>query len=579
MSTTERFQPIYDIAAICAKKNLKNVVLCPGSRNAPLALAFIRHPDLVTKTFSDERSAGFIAIGLAQQSSSPSILLTTSGTAAYNLAPAIAEAYFGLIPLVVFTADRPTEWIGQQDGQTIFQYEIFGRHVKKSFQLPQDYDHDDAKWGLNRIVNEAINLSKQNPPGPVHVNIPFREPLYPQDNTPITYNDSPRIIEDHTPGPTLTAADKELISDIWPTFHNVLIVSGQQPADPTLVEALTTFFSYHNIPIVGEVISNMHPIAKVVRHADIFLGEARPDIKKTLRPDLLITFGGPLVSKHLKLFLREYPPHTHWHIQPDGAVADTFKSVSDIFHSPPTEFFDFLSSITRQENFESQKQNNFNKFWEVEERRAARTMETFFPQEELAEFELVKEVMNNLPSPCNLHLANSMSVRYANFVGLSSEQSGVIVYSNRGTSGIDGCTSTAIGHALENTGPNILITGDLAFFYDRNAFWHNYAIPNLRIVVLNNHGGVIFKMLDGPAQLPESDEYFVTRQSLHARKLCEEFGFEYLNLDNRRKLKNLMKDFFDFDGRTKILELQSDAQINKTVFDKMKQKMKGSYEA
>jgi 2-succinyl-5-enolpyruvyl-6-hydroxy-3-cyclohexene-1-carboxylate synthase len=172
-----------------------------------------------------------------------------------------------------------------------------------------------------------------------------------------------------------------------------------------------------------------------------------------------------------------------------------------------------------------------------------------------------------------------MSVRYANFIGLTMEQAGVKVYSNRGTSGIDGCTSTAIGHALADNGPNILITGDLAFFYDRNAFWHNYTIPNLRIVLLNNHGGVIFKMLDGPAQLPESDEYFVTRQSLHARKLCEEFGLEYLNLDNRRKLKNLMKDFFDFDGRTKILELQSDAQINKIVFDRMKQKMKESYEA
>ena len=172
-----------------------------------------------------------------------------------------------------------------------------------------------------------------------------------------------------------------------------------------------------------------------------------------------------------------------------------------------------------------------------------------------------------------------MSVRYANYIGLNSAHAGVKVYSNRGTSGIDGCTSTAVGHTLESAVPNILITGDLAFFYDRNAFWHNYPLPNLRIVLLNNHGGVIFKMLDGPSGLPESDEFFVTRQRLSGRKLCEEFSFDYLLLDNRRKLKNLLLDFFDFDGKTKVMELESDIHLNKEIFDQMKQQIRSSYEA
>jgi 2-succinyl-5-enolpyruvyl-6-hydroxy-3-cyclohexene-1-carboxylate synthase len=172
-----------------------------------------------------------------------------------------------------------------------------------------------------------------------------------------------------------------------------------------------------------------------------------------------------------------------------------------------------------------------------------------------------------------------MSVRYANFIGLHAEQKDIQVFSNRGTSGIDGCTSTAIGHALCNKTINVLITGDVAFFYDRNAFWHNYALPNLRVVLLNNHGGVIFGIIDGPGALPEAEEFFITRQRLTAKKLTEEFDFDHLKLDHPRKLKNLLNDFFYHDGRTKILEVETDLMLNKTIFENFKQKIKNSYES
>jgi 2-succinyl-5-enolpyruvyl-6-hydroxy-3-cyclohexene-1-carboxylate synthase len=206
-----------------------------------------------------------------------------------------------------------------------------------------------------------------------------------------------------------------------------------------------------------------------------------------------------------------------------------------------------------------------------------RCLENFL-DEELSELELVQEIIQNLPNNSNLHLANSMSVRYANFIGLSVAHTGIKVFSNRGTSGIDGCSSTSVGHALTSTEPHILITGDVAFFYDRNAFWHNYALPNLRIVLLNNHGGSIFNMIDGPAFQPEAAEYFITRQHLNAKKLCEEFDFEHLKLDSKRKIKNFLKDFFDFDGKTKVLELETDTHFNKTILENLKQKIKNSYE-
>ncbi len=170
-----------------------------------------------------------------------------------------------------------------------------------------------------------------------------------------------------------------------------------------------------------------------------------------------------------------------------------------------------------------------------------------------------------------------MSVRYANFVGIEAEKKGIHVYANRGTSGIDGCTSTAVGHSLNNEVPNFLITGDMAFFYDRNAFWHNYPLPNLHVLILNNHGGIIFNLIDGPGNVRERDEFFVTQQKLTAKYLAAEYGFDYLSIDSIKKIKNNLKDFFIFDGRTKILEMESSQEENKEAFEKFKQQIKSGY--
>jgi 2-succinyl-5-enolpyruvyl-6-hydroxy-3-cyclohexene-1-carboxylate synthase len=359
----------------------------------------------------------------------------------------------------------------------------------------------------------------------------------------------------------------------------VLIAAGQHTQDEELQIQLKTFTELHDLPVITDIISNFHSLENGVKHGDLFMGQASDDVKKSLQPDLLITFGQSLISKNTKNFLRKYMPVEHWHIQAQGPVADTFKNITCIFRSSPDSFFKFVSSLPVDKNFEHQKQRNYCKLWEVEERRAQRVIDSFFDQQkELAELELVRDVLRALPPGSSLHLANSMSVRYANFIGLQAEQKNIQVFSNRGTSGIDGCTSTSVGHCLASGKPTFLITGDVAFFYDRNAFWHNYPLENLRVILLNNHGGLIFNMIDGPAALPEAGEYFITRQVLSGKKLCEEFQLDHLLLDNRRKLKNVLKDFFDFDGKTKILELETDVALNKTLFDNLKLKIKKSYE-
>lgn len=578
-SLMQRFQPIYDIAELCARKGIEQVVLCPGSRCAPLTLAFARHPHITTRTISDERSAAFIALGMAQASRKTVALVCTSGSAAYNFAPAVAEAYFSHIPLLIFTADRPAEWIGQHDGQTIYQQEIYGKHVKYSFQLPQSYEHPDDQWAINRMVNEAINITQQQVQGPVHINIPFREPLYPSSEETITYSENIRVIENIAGHPVLGDSEKIKLLNTWTASHRILVVAGQLPHNEYLCEQLAIFSSLHRVPIVGDILSNLHPVESAIRHSDNFLGQAPHEVKKQLAPDLLITFGNSIISKNLKLFLRQFAPTHHWHIQAHGDVADTYQHVTQVLRTDIHEFFHFINSVDTLKNFESQKQSNYQKLWEVEERKVSQILDDFFPQESLGEFEIVQQVIRNLPAASHLHLANSMSVRYANAIGLEAKARHCVVHANRGTSGIDGCTSSTVGHAIAIPDvPQVLITGDLAFFYDRNAFWHNYKTPNLRIVLLNNHGGIIFSMIDGPGNLPESETYFVTQQQLNAENLCREFGFEYIKLDSKKKLKHSIQNFFTFDGTAKILEIESSQELNKSIFQSLKNKIKQRYE-
>jgi len=293
----------------------------------------------------------------------------------------------------------------------------------------------------------------------------------------------------------------------------------------------------------------------------------------------LITIGKSVVSKNLKLYLREYAPKHHWHIQESGQVADTFKSLTQIIRSSPRDFLDQFGAIVSGSQFESQKRENFSRLWQAEEHRVQRGINAYFSKTELSEFHLVREVLTKLPANVPLHLANSMAVRYANFIGLDNQHNGVSIFCNRGTSGIDGCTSTAVGHALSTDDLTFLITGDMAFFYDRNAFWHNYKLSNLRIVILNNHGGAIFKMIDGPGNVTEADEYFITNQKLTARSLAQEFDFDYLKLDSLKKAKNLLKDFMEADGRTKILEVETTSALAKKTIDEFKEHIRKSHEA
>ncbi|MDJ1497909.1 2-succinyl-5-enolpyruvyl-6-hydroxy-3-cyclohexene-1-carboxylic-acid synthase [Cytophagaceae bacterium DM2B3-1] len=566
-------ESITRLVQICARKAVTEFIISPGSRSAPLTISLARHPDMQTRVVPDERSAAFLALGMALKSRQTVGLVCTSGTAVLNYGPAIAEAYYQQVPLLILTADRPSEWLEQQDGQTLNQREVFGKHVKASYELPADFSHPDAIWFIERTVNEAINLSQSYPQGPVHINVPIREPFYPKADEQITFPEQVKIVRSWNTTQVLSPEQWVEIREIWEDSPRKLIVAGQSLYQPELIHVLKQIQQELQIPVVGDILSNLHEIPETIRLADAILMQKDEPLRKELAPDLLITFGNSVISKNLKLFLRQANLRVHWHIQPAGKVADPFQTLTDTIATQPLHFFRKLFEDIDYQSFlnEDEVENNDDYFqlWQQQEQQARLRLKNTFTDAPFSEFEAVYEIMSALPESGLLHVANSMPIRYANFVGINHWQS-IEFFANRGTSGIDGCTGTALGSALVTHQLVTLITGDMAFLYDRNSLWHNRIPPNLRIIVLNNHGGGIFRLIDGPSTQPELEDYFETHQHQTAENTAKDFGIPYFRCHTMDELKGITSDFFAMDGTAKLLEIETDRKLNETIWKKFK---------
>ncbi|MCH7403023.1 2-succinyl-5-enolpyruvyl-6-hydroxy-3-cyclohexene-1-carboxylic-acid synthase [Belliella kenyensis] len=550
-------QPILDLVSICAQKGIKQAILSPGSRCAPLTLAFARHPDIQCRTISDERSAAFIALGMAQQLESPVVLVCTSGSAAYNYAPAIAEAYFQQVPLIVITADRPSEWIDQWDGQTIRQSDIYGRHIKASLGFPDEFSHRDKVWHAHRIVNEAINLASDFPAGPVHINIPLREPFYPESGENFEFKNI-RITDTIHSRLELGDIVKVQLKEKLALHRRIVIIPGQQRPNQEISKILSLLASNQQVVVVSDVISNMQSDHTITLH-DHFINHAEK--LDLLKPDLIISFGKSIISKGLKNFLRTSQAE-HWHIQQTGYSPDTYQSLTKILSCDTESFLKVLVE-------ELPKNESYTNTWKELDQIAKSKLTNALDRSAFGEFKAIYKILKFIPAQAKLHIANSMSIRYMNMLGAIENE----IICNRGTSGIDGSNSTAVGCTFTTKDQVILITGDLAFFYDRNAFWHNYSISNLRVILLNNHAGGIFRLIEGPSKQAELEEFFETKQNLDASHLAKEFDFEYHLALSEKDLEHSMEHFFDENTRPKLIEIKTESPRNAEILKWIKREI------
>lgn len=554
---------------------MTDFVIAPGSRSAPLTLALADESRLTCRVVYDERSGGYLALGLAQQNGRPTGLVCTSGTAALNFAPAIAEAYYQQIPLLVLTADRPPEWLDQQDNQAIHQRGLYEPHCRGSFELPVDYAHRDARWHALRIVSEAIHRAQGLAPGPVHVNAPLREPLYdlPEPASPAGQSRQdeaterpPKRIHRLPARPQLTEEAWDRLTVAWNAAGPKLVLAGMHRPDEPLRAALATLGRQPDVAIVADVTANLFPAGSPLHRWDAVLGTTDPARLDSLRPDLAISFGGPIVSKHLRQLLRARAPRAHWHVHPAGDGPDTFQCLTEVAPMWPADFFTALAK--RLPAAPQTQEPGYAATWRNLARSAGEAVAQFLEHTVFGEFQAMAIVMQALPAGSRLQIGNSLPIRYANFIACPPNTTLDRVDSNRGVSGIDGTVSTAVGAALATDRLTTLLVGDLGFFYDRNGLWHRHVPANLRIVVFNNHGGGIFDIVEGPGSLPRAlqEAYFLTPQPLTAQHTAADHGLDYFHAATAAELRAILPAYFSPLSRAAVLEIETEMAVNSHVF-------------
>ena len=543
----------FDTSEICYQLGIRDAVFSPGSRNAPLSISFSRNPKIHTRVVVDERSAGFIALGIAQQTKKPVIICCTSGTALLNYGPAIAEAYYSRTPLIILSGDRPSEWIDQWDGQTIRQQNIFRSFVKEFIQMPTSLDFEDARWAYHKKIAKGFYLANESNI-PVHLNFPFREPFYPEKNQKLEFSQDLEIIKSY---PAENRPNCETLIHDWIKATNKIIVIGQGQLSNKCINELTRLAN-QGIPIIADVISNAHNLTGVIQHHDLFLDNKA--LQDCLKPDLLLTFGKSIISKNLKRFIRNSSAN-QWHIDPQPELQDPFQRLSVIIEGNPEQILHQLIDPGQQSQV-------FAKHWKRAQDHTAQLLSQY--QAPHSEFSAMKKVLQKIPRDIQIHLGNSMPVRYANFLGITPHAGRI--WANRGTSGIDGSNGTAVGHVLSSNQPSLLLTGDLSFLYDRNAFFHNEDLSHMRIIVFNNFGGGIFDLISGPETFNqlEKNKFLMSSHKKNLKYYALDIGFKYQKCDKSAELNTILTHFFEPSDKGKLLEIQTQQSINKKVFKTLK---------
>jgi len=531
-----------------------DVVISPGSRNAPLAIHFSEMDELNCYSIVDERSAGFVALGMAQSLKKPVAITCTSGSAAANYYPAVTEAFFQNTPILILTADRPTDYVDLFDGQTIRQKDLYHQHSYGDFQLLEDNKEnaDDENFS---IIKKAIETCFERQ-GPVHINIPLAEPLYELVSELPKFPPVEKTIRkpqfEFTPN---FAAD-------WNTAKRIMILVGTRDHSEELEMQLSQLVKNHSVVVLKEANSNLRQ-EKFFGHIDRYIFNFTEEDFKTYAPDLLITIGQNVVSKKVKQFLRNTKPAHHWHID-EFWHPDTYFSLSEKIKTTPEKF------LAKMLNFIKLEPSAYYNLWDVLRDKKDAKHEEYCLNTPFSDFKFFEILAAKLPKNINIHLSNSSAIRYAQLFDFPNNN----IYCNRGTSGIDGSTSTAMGYAMKSPEQTLLVTGEISFFYDINGLWNNYIPPYTRIIVFNNGGGDIFKIIPGPSSTNALDEFIMTTHHKNAEHLAKHFGFGYTKVDEEDTLIRVLDNFFKADEKPKILEVDTseieNAEILKNYFKYLK---------
>lgn len=532
------------VVSACNQFNIDTVVISPGSRNAPLTVGFSNHPGIEALSVVDERCAAFFAMGIAQQKQQPVAIVCSSGSALLNYYPAIAEAFYSNIPLVVISADRPKHLIDIGDGQTIRQENVFENHILFSANLIEE--ESQLKNNISLLI-EALQTSITQK-GPVHINVPFDEPLY-ETVEELTSFDFSSVIASKKK----QFVDLNKLTSIWNTSTKKMILVGSSFPDTELQKILNVYAEDTSVLVFTETTSNVyHP--KFINSIDKLISKLTEDEYKELQPEVLVTLGGMVISKRIKQFLRKLQPKHHWHVDELKAM-DTYHCLSEFIQIKPVAFLTELSQEKKSVDSDYQTR------WLEEKKHRAIKHEEYLKSCEYSDLKSFEVILNNIPDNSQVQISNSSIIRYSQLFDVNST---LQVFCNRGTSGIDGSTSTAVGAVFASKNQTVFITGDLSFFYDSNALWNTNIPNNFRIIILNNAGGGIFRYIPGPLTT-NATEYFETPHGLNAEHLSKMYGFEYVQVKDLKSLQTSLTSFYSESNQPKIMEVFTPKEINDVV--------------
>lgn len=531
------------VIAIFRQKEIQHIVISPGSRNAPLTIGFTNQDNFKCYSIADERCAAFFALGLAQQLQKPVAVVCTSGSALLNYYPAVAEAFYSQIPLLVVSADRPQSKIDIGDGQTIRQENVFANHIVFSANLTENASEKND----NLIVSAIETAISQK--GPAHINVPFEEPLYETLLEP-TYIPKTFVSNNEK---AIFNLDAKFVS-AWHSAKKKLILVGELLPNSIEQKYIELLAQDENVLVLLEKTSNLHHPTFIDR-IDTLVTTFSEEDKLNFQPDILLTFGGMVVSKRIKALLRSYKPKQHWHVDELRAY-DTFGCLSEHFQTNISHFFSqiFIENHTTASEYNS----NFLTIW----KNRLVKHDNYISQIPFSDYKVFDFLSQHLPGNIQLQVSNSSPIRYIQLVNIHKT---IEVFCNRGTSGIDGSTSTAIGAAVANKKPTILITGDISFLYDSNALWNNYIPKNFKIILINNSGGGIFRILPGHQENETFNTFFETSHHLTAEHLAKMYQFKYTSVKDENELELVWNSFISDETAPAILEIFTPEKVNNAI--------------
>lgn len=538
------------LVELCYQHGVRHVVISPGSRNAPFTISFDEDKRFTCYIIPDERAAAFFALGLAQYTKSITAICCTSGTAALNYGPAIAEAFYQRIPLLAITADRPEEWINQGIGQSINQVGVFDNFILKSHSLPSDTSKN--KYAA-RLINEVLLYANGTIKGPVHLNVPLYEPLYETIDKP---QELPRVVRKVEFLHRVAASEISNLADMWNKAKRKLIVIASIDKNNDLQKLISELAEDPSVVVLTETHGNLtdpnfHP------SIDRIIEGIHEGVLEEFTPEILVTFGQNLITKKLKQLLFNMEIDEHWHIDPHEDLLDTFHALTVQIDDTPLGFFRLFTPVCKK------TESSYRKKWEELEIKTRKQHQDFLSKIDYSDLYFFSRIIPALPAGTNLQMGNSASVRY---IQLITQRFDIQYYGNRGTSGIDGCTSTAAGSAwLNKDSLTVLLTGDVSFLYDVNGLWHKYLSPMLRIIVVNNKGGGIFRIIRGPNSTNQLEKFFESRHDINAKNISETYGLDYYQAYDKKTLEDHMDHFFEEKDRASILEVFTPTEENDKV--------------